>query len=65
MLVMVLPSHAGDGVVRATWLLHDVDAESCLQRRYRGGLDTMQCRCRVMLATMLLSHATNDATRAT
>jgi hypothetical protein len=29
MLAMVLPSHAGDGVVEATWPWHDVDIELC------------------------------------
>jgi hypothetical protein len=40
--MMVLPSHAGDGVAGATSLRRNVDVESCW----------WQC-CRVMLVTML------------
>jgi hypothetical protein len=25
----MLPSHAGDGAIKVTWLWRDVDAESC------------------------------------
>jgi hypothetical protein len=32
--VTALSSHAGDGVADATWPRHDVNAESCWQRRY-------------------------------
>jgi hypothetical protein len=28
MLTMALPSHAGDGVVKVTWLWRDVDVKS-------------------------------------
>jgi hypothetical protein len=42
MLVTMLPNHASDSVAEATWLLHNVDAESCWR----------QC-CRVMLSMML------------
>jgi hypothetical protein len=30
MLATVLPSHAGDDDIGATWLRRNVDAESCL-----------------------------------
>jgi hypothetical protein len=42
MLVMLLPSHAGDDTAEATWPRHDVDVESCWR----------QC-CRVMMAIVL------------
>jgi hypothetical protein len=38
----MLPSHTGDGTAGATWLWHDVDAESCWR----------QCR-HIMLAMEL------------
>jgi hypothetical protein len=41
----MLPSHAGDGVARVTWLQCDVDAESCWQQCFR-----------VMLAMALLGR---------
>jgi hypothetical protein len=49
MLVTALPSHAGDGAVGATWLRHDVYAESCGRR----------CN-RVMLAMELLGQFGHD-----
>jgi hypothetical protein len=42
MLVTMLPSYAGDGAAVMTWLLRDLDIESCLRR----------C-CRVLLVTVL------------
>jgi hypothetical protein len=35
LLATVLPSHAGDGGVEATWLRCDVDAESCSVQQSR------------------------------
>jgi hypothetical protein len=40
MLVMVLPGHAGDGTIGATWLQGNVEAESCWRRHYQGDLTT-------------------------
>jgi hypothetical protein len=42
MLTIMLPTNAGDGATEATWLWHDVEAESCWQ----------QC-CRILLVTTL------------
>jgi hypothetical protein len=61
----MLPSHARDDVVEMTWPRLDVDVKSCWRQCCRGDLATMQCRCRVMLATMLSSPARDDATEVT
>jgi hypothetical protein len=47
-------SHAGDGA-----------SESCCRRRCWSDLAVARCRCRVMLATMLLSHDGNVAVEVT
>jgi hypothetical protein len=47
-------SHAGDN-----------GAESCLRRHYRGDLATVRYRCRVMLVTMLPSHAHDGTAEVT
>jgi hypothetical protein len=47
---MSLPSHAGNGAVKSYW-----------RWRYHGGLAVMRCRCRVILATVLSSHAGDSA----
>jgi hypothetical protein len=73
MLAMVLPSDAGNGATGVTWPQCDVEVESCSRgavescwrRRWRGDLAAARCRCRVMLATMLPSHAGDGATEAT
>jgi hypothetical protein len=41
MLVTILPSHAGDGDVGATWLRRDVEVESCWRQRCQGDLAVM------------------------
>jgi hypothetical protein len=51
---MKMPSHDGDDA-----------AESCWRRRCRGDLAVVRYRCRVMLATMLLSHAGDGAVEVT
>jgi hypothetical protein len=33
--VIILPSHAGDDAVEATWPRHDVGVESCLRQCYQ------------------------------
>jgi hypothetical protein len=71
MLATVLLSHVGDGATEAIWPWHDVDAESCWRQCYRvmatllRCLAVAQCRCQVMLATMLPSHASDDAIETT
>jgi hypothetical protein len=66
---MLMPSHAGDDVVVAIWLWHDVYAESCWRQCYQVILVTTllipsngaaeatlvvaQCSCWVMLMTVL------------
>jgi hypothetical protein len=49
-----MPSHVGDNV-----------AESYSRQRCRGDLAAARCRCRVMLVTMLPSHAHDDTTEKT
>jgi hypothetical protein len=49
-LMMVLLSHADNGVAGAIWPLRDIYAKSCWQRR-----------CRVMLAMMLPRQLGHDA----
>jgi hypothetical protein len=40
MLAIMLPSHAGDDAVGATWPQRDVDAESCWRQHGQGNLVT-------------------------
>jgi hypothetical protein len=61
MLATVLSCHAGDGAAGVSWPRRDVDVESCWRWCYRGDLAAVRYRCRVMLATVLPSHASNDA----
>jgi hypothetical protein len=73
MLVTVLLSHSGDGTAGATWPRCDVDAESCWRHYCQGMLATallgdwgvVRCRCRVMLVTILPSHAGDGGAGAT
>jgi hypothetical protein len=51
---MLVPSHAGNDAVEATWTRCDVSAESCWRWCGQGDLATVQCRCRVMLAMVSL-----------
>jgi hypothetical protein len=57
MLVMVLS--------RWHWPWRDVAAKSCWRWCCRGDLAATQCRCRVMLAMVLLSHAGDGAAEVT
>jgi hypothetical protein len=52
--VTSMPSHVDDGA-----------AESCWQWCCRGDFTVTRCRCQVILATMLSSHAGDDATGVT
>jgi hypothetical protein len=61
LLVTALPSPTGDGAA----VFCDEDDESCRRQRRRGNLVVARCRCRVMLAVMLLSHAGNGTAEAT
>jgi hypothetical protein len=45
MLATKLPSHASNGTAEATWLWHDIGAESCWQQCYQ-----------VMMAMVLPRH---------
>jgi hypothetical protein len=73
MLFPMPPSHAGDGAIGATWPRRDVDVETCWRQCCRvmlamvlpGDMATVPCRCRVMLATMLLRHAGEGTAGAT
>jgi hypothetical protein len=49
-----MSSHVGDGVV-----------ESCWRQCYRGDLVVVRGTCQVMLVMVLLSHAGDDAAKAT
>jgi hypothetical protein len=49
-----MPSHATDNATKSSW-----------QRRCQGDLATARCRCRVMLMTILLSHAGDGAAKVT
>jgi hypothetical protein len=70
---MVLQSHAGDYAVEVTWLQRDVDVELCWRQCCRVLLaTTLPCnltvvryRCRVLLVTMLSSHARKGAAEVT
>jgi hypothetical protein len=53
-LVIKTPSHASDDA-----------AESCWRRRCWGDMAMTQCRCRVMLVTMLSSHAADNTAGVT
>jgi hypothetical protein len=49
-----MPSHAGDNVVGSCW-----------QRHCWCDLAVTRCRCRVMVVTILSSHAGDGAARVT
>jgi hypothetical protein len=49
-----MPSHTGDSATESCWRLHCLD-----------DLAAMRCRCRVMLAIVLLSRAGDGAVEAT
>jgi hypothetical protein len=53
-LMTVLPSHVGDGVVESYW-----------RWRYRDDLTVTRCTYRVMLVTVLPSHAGDGAAEVT
>jgi hypothetical protein len=57
MLMMMLLSHAGDSAAEATWLCHDVDAESCWRWRYRVMLAMVVSRQLGRDAMSVPSHA--------
>jgi hypothetical protein len=73
MLATMLPSHDGDGAAKVTCTRCDIVmshagdnvAESCWRRCCQRDLHVTQCRCLVMLATMLPSYASNDAAEGT
>jgi hypothetical protein len=71
MLVMVLPSHAGDSATGATWsrcgveVAGDGSAESCWRWCCWGDLGTTRCRCQVTLTTMLPCHAGDGVAKVT
>jgi hypothetical protein len=61
----VLLSHASDGAVEMTWPQHNVDAESYWRWYYRGDFAVARYRSRVMLVTLMLSHAGDGAADVT
>jgi hypothetical protein len=65
MLETMLPSHDSDGATKASWPRCNVDVKSCWRRYFWGDLVTVQCRCQVMLAMVLSSHACDGVAGAT
>jgi hypothetical protein len=62
--VMSMPSHASDGAAEATWLLCDVDAESCWRQCCQVVLVMVLPRRLGRSAMSMLSHAGDGATES-